>query len=193
MATSDSGSLWIRVWWTERVERSTHVSKRRFVLEIFSLLRGTHRESDTASRCEEACLLNLCNVVAQWSHQQPGTENMTLLLCVTFISYTDVLGPSRIAEKTILIIVHSALAPVLCCFPLLQMQWLVVSTLCQETKKHRHQKVESEGKQKIGPVLEVATCCLLGKYGVEIRIMSISLLGQNFSWLEQVCHEFEQQ
>ena len=30
------------------------------------------------------------------------------------------------------------------------------------------------GNTKIGPVLEVATCCLQGKYGVEIRIMSIS-------------------
>ena len=54
------------------------------------------------------------------------------------------------------------------------------------------------GNTKIGPVLEVATCCLHGKYGVEIRIMSMnrrqfSLLGQNLSWLKQVCHEFEQQ
>ena len=55
--------------------------------------RGTPREFDTASRREEACLLNLCNVVAQCD----------MLLC------TDVLGPSRIAEKTILILVHSAL------------------------------------------------------------------------------------
>ena len=29
------------------------------------------------------------------------------------------------------------------------------------------------GNTKIGPVLEVATCCLHGKYGVEIRIMSM--------------------
>ena len=29
-------------------------------------------------------------------------------------------------------------------------------------------------KTKIGPVLEVATCCLHGKHGVEIRIMSLS-------------------
>ena len=51
------------------------------------------------------------------------------------------------------------------------------------------------GNTKIGPVLEVATCCWHGKYGVEIRIMSMnkdnlfSLLGQNVSWLKQVCHE----
>ena len=43
-----------------------------------------------------------------------------------------------------------------------QMQWPVVSTLCQETKKH------------LKPVLEVTTCCLQGKYGVDIRIMSVS-------------------
>ena len=57
VATNDSGNLWIRV----------HVSMSRF-LKIFSVQRGTPRESDTASRREEACLLNLCNVVAEWSH-----------------------------------------------------------------------------------------------------------------------------
>ena len=54
------------------------------------------------------------------------------------------------------------------------------------------------GNTKIGPVLEVTTCCLQGKYGVEIRIMSVnkrqfSLMGQNFSWLEQVGHGLQQQ
>ena len=38
------------------------------------------------------------------------------------------------------------------------------------------------GNIKIGPVLEVATCCLHGKYGVEIRIMSMNK--DNFhSWV----------
>ena len=38
------------------------------------------------------------------------------------------------------------------------------------------------GHTKIGPVLEVATCCLHGKYGVEIRIMSMNK--DNFhSWV----------
>ena len=42
------------------------------------------------------------------------------------------------------------------------------------------------GNTKIGPVLEVPTCCLHGKYGVGIRIMSMNkdnshFLGQNFS------------
>ena len=31
-----------------------------------------------------------------------------------------------------------------------QMQWLVVSTLCQERKEHRNQKVGSEGTPKLG-------------------------------------------
>ena len=38
------------------------------------------------------------------------------------------------------------------------------------------------GNTKIGPVLEVATCCLQGKYGVEIRIVSMDK--DNFhSWV----------
>ena len=40
------------------------------------------------------------------------------------------------------------------------MQWPVVSTLCQETKKHRHHKVGSEGTPKLGPYwkLQLAAC-----------------------------------
>ena len=38
------------------------------------------------------------------------------------------------------------------------------------------------GNTKIGPVLEVATCCLHGKYGVEIRIMSLSR-DNSHSWV----------
>ena len=68
-----------------------------------------------------------------------------------------------------------------------QMQWLVVSTLCQETKKHLPQKVGSEGTPKIGPVLEVTTCCLQGKYGVEIRIMSLSE-DNSHSWV-RISHD----
>ena len=54
------------------------------------------------------------------------------------------------------------------------------------------------GNTKIGSVLEVTTCCLQGKYGVEIRIYvceqrQFSLMCQNFSWLEWVGHKFEQQ
>ena len=46
-----------------------------------------------------------------------------------------------------------------------------------------------QGNTKIGPVLEVATSYLHGKYGVEIRIWSLnrdkySLLGQYFSWIK---------
>ena len=32
-----------------------------------------------------------------------------------------------------------------------------------------------QGNTKIGPVLEFATCYLHGKYGVEIRIMSLNM------------------
>ena len=44
-----------------------------------------------------------------------------------------------------------------------------------------------QGNTRIGPVLEVTTSYLWGKYGVEIRIWSLSqdkfsFLGQNFSW-----------
>ena len=49
------------------------------------------------------------------------------------------------------------------------------------------------GNTKIGPVLKVTTRYLQGKYGVEIRIDSVykdnSLVGQNFSWIEQVGHK----
>ena len=54
------------------------------------------------------------------------------------------------------------------------------------------------GNTEIRPVLEVTTSYLQGKYGVEIIIDSVnkrqfSLVGQNFSWLEQVVHGLEQQ
>ena len=51
-----------------------------------------------------------------------------------------------------------------------QIQWLVVSTLCQEMKNHLTRKVGFEGTPKIGPVLEVTASYLQGKYGVEMRI-----------------------
>ena len=38
------------------------------------------------------------------------------------------------------------------------------------------------GNTKIGPVLEVTTCCLQGKYGVEIRIMSLNK-DNSHSWV----------
>ena len=52
--------------------------------------------------------------------------------------------------------------------------WLVVKTLFQERKEHHNQKDGLQGNTKIGPVLEVATSYLHGKYGVEIRIMSLN-------------------
>ena len=55
-----------------------------------------------------------------------------------------------------------------------QVQWRVVSTPCQETKILSEPKGWMRGNTKIGPVLEVTTCCLQGKYGVEIRIKSVN-------------------
>ena len=85
------------------------MSKGRF-LEILSVQRGTSRESDTATRREEACLLNPCNVVAQLVTSQPVTVDLTL----TCFSCTDVLGPSRITRKQLASsVVHGALLHVL--------------------------------------------------------------------------------
>ena len=39
-----------------------------------------------------------------------------------------------------------------------------------------------QGNTKIGPVLEVGTCCLHGDYGVEIRISSVNRVNTH-SWV----------
>ena len=43
------------------------------------------------------------------------------------------------------------------------------------------------GNTKIGPVLEVTTCCLQGKYGVEIRISFVNR-DNTHSWV-RISHE----
>ena len=53
------------------------------------------------------------------------------------------------------------------------MQWPVVNILFQE-KEASQPKRWIQGDTKIGPVLEVATSYLHGKYGVEIRISSVN-------------------
>ena len=68
------------------------------------------------------------------------------------------------------------------------------SVACREYTLPRDEKSSDpkgwiRGNTKIGPVLEVTTSYLQGKYGVEIRIESVnnddvSLVGQNFSWFE---------
>ena len=63
-----------------------------------------------------------------------------------------------------------------------QIQWPVVSTPCQETKIYPEPKGWIKGNTKIGPVLEVATCYLHGKYGVEITIMSLNK-DNSHSWV----------
>ena len=55
-----------------------------------------------------------------------------------------------------------------------------------------------QGNTKIGPVLEVTNSDLQGKHGVEVRIESVnedkfSLVGQSFSWLEQIGHRLDRQ
>ena len=59
------------------------------------------------------------------------------------------------------------------------MQWPVVSTRDEETSEP---KGWIRGNTQIGPVLEVTTCCLQGKYGVEIRIMSMNK-DNSHSWV----------
>ena len=59
-------------------------------------------------------------------------------------------------------------------------------------------KGSTRGNTRFGPVLEVTTSYLQGKYGVEIRIESVNKDNFHscvriFSWLKQVGHEFEQQ
>ena len=58
---------------------------------------------------------------------------------------------------------------------------------CREYTLPRDEKASQpkgwiQGNTKIGPVLEVATCCLHGKCGVEIRIMSMNK-GNCHSWV----------
>ena len=62
------------------------------------------------------------------------------------------------------------------------MQWHVVNTLFQEMKSHHHQKDGSKGTPKIRPVLEVTTCYLHGKHGVEIRIRYLNRYNSH-SWV----------
>ena len=75
-----------------------------------------------------------------------------------------------------------------------QMQWLVVSTLCQEMKNHLNRKVGLEHWDWT----RIGSCNLLlvrqiWSWDHVHEQRQFSLLGQNFSWLEQVGHEFEQQ
>ena len=80
----------------------------------------------------------------------------------------------------------------------LQNQCLVVEYTLPRDEKSSDRKGWIRGNTKIGPVLEVTTSYLQGKYGLEIGNDSIkqrpfSLVGQNFSRFKQLGHEFEQQ
>ena len=63
-----------------------------------------------------------------------------------------------------------------------QIQWLVVSTLCQEMKNHLIQKVGFEGTLRLDPYWKSTTSYLQGNYGVEIRIESINK-DNSHSWV----------
>ena len=61
------------------------------------------------------------------------------------------------------------------------------SVACREYTLPRDESLSEpkgwiRGNTKIGPVLEVTTCCLQGKYGVEIRIMSVNK-DNSHSWV----------
>ena len=64
-------------------------------------------------------------------------------------------------------------------------QWLVVSTLCQERKKHLNRKVGSEGTPKLGPCwnLQTVTCKvnmeLISEFGL-IEQRQYSQIGSEF-------------
>ena len=62
------------------------------------------------------------------------------------------------------------------------MQWPVVSTPLLRHEKSSDPKGWIRGNTQIGPVLEVTTSFLQGKYGVEIRIESINK-DNSHSWV----------
>ena len=77
------------------------------------------------------------------------------------------------------------------------------SVACREYTLPRDEETSDtkgriRGNTKIGPVLEVSTCCLHSKYGVEIRIMSMNK-DNSHSWvrishgLNNFGHGLEQQ
>ena len=75
-----------------------------------------------------------------------------------------------------------------------QIQWLVVSTPCQETKINLNPKVGSKGTPKFGPYWKLQLCCLT--HGSEFSHglnKLVTNLNHNLSWLKQVGHEFEEQ
>ena len=67
-------------------------------------------------------------------------------------------------------------------FTIVQSQWRVVNILYHEMKKSTDRKGWIRGNTKIGPVLEVTTSYLQGKYGVEIRIESVNK-DNSHSWV----------
>ena len=67
-------------------------------------------------------------------------------------------------------------------FSQFQIQWPVVSTLLPRDEDSSEPKGWIRGNTKIGPLLEVTTIYLQGKYGVEIRIKSMNK-DNSHSWV----------
>ena len=74
---------------------------------------------------------------------------------------------------------------------------LSLNTTLPRDEKSFDRKGWIRGNTEIGPVFEVRTSSLQGKYGLEIGIDPnkdhFALVGQNFSWFQQIGHEIEQQ
>ena len=72
-----------------------------------------------------------------------------------------------------------------------QMQWFVVSTLCQETQKYLSRKVESEGKPKLDPCWSCNfVVCTVRSWDHNYIYKRILTPGSE-SLLEQIIYEFE--
>ena len=54
------------------------------------------------------------------------------------------------------------------------MQWPVVKTLFQETKKRHNQKDGSKGTPKLDPYWKLQPVTLHGKFEVEMRLLSLN-------------------
>ena len=116
---------------------------RRF-LKFFSVQRGTPRESDTASRREEARSLNPCNVVAQWSHHS-SSHDSDILLC-TQTSWAQVGSHGK--QFSSLCTAH--IAPVLCRLPRLQKR---------QRERNGEEKKEKKERQDSAVKTFCTSCC----------------------------------
>ena len=64
-----------------------------------------------------------------------------------------------------------------------QMQWLVVSTLCQEMKKHLDRKIGSEGTPKLGPYWKLQFVACKEIWSWRSGILSLWTMTNSHSWV----------